>query len=222
VTPSETHDVRLVLPRWKEQTLAWAVAALGVLLLASSAAAGTMGASFFGGVLSMLVGTLAGLHLRTRHPSQRILELVTDGAGVWADGRCLVTQRDLRGATLERRANLRPLVHVRTARWPGKVSLAMPDDEQAATLLRALAVGSPRSVETFRVRAGIFSSKRAQSGLAVLMLTFRFSYLWMRHFGVLGWMLMLSAVLIALLNAFWPTKISVGADGVLVSSLLRR
>ena len=33
---------------------------------------------------------------------------------------------------------------------------------------------------------------------------------------------MLSFVLMALLNTFWPTKIAVGADGVLVSSLLRR
>jgi hypothetical protein len=102
------------------------------------------------------------------------------------------------------------------------VTLAMKDDDEAAALGRGLGTGSTRPVQTFRVRAGIFSSKRTQSGLAAIMLAFRFSYIWMRHFGVAGWALLFALGFVAILNAFWPTKIAVGADGVLVSSLLRR
>ncbi len=219
MTPFEAHDVRLILGGWKARAVAWTAAAAGALSVALSA--GSIGPSFYGGIVLALAGTLVGLHLQTRPRSRVVQRLVADASGVWADGRCLVPRADLLGATLERRALLQPLVHLRTA-GKRRMTLAMPDALQAEYLVGALALGSARPVESFRVRAGIFSNKTAQSVLAALMLSFRFSYIWLRHLGVVGWTLMLVVLVVALLNTFWPTRIEVGADGVLVSSLLRR
>lgn len=80
------------------------------------------------------------------------------------------------------------------------------------------------SLERFRVRAGLLVNKKAQAALAVVgLVLLKFPYIWSRLFLVtpLAWWL-LPALALCVLNLLWPTTITVGHDGVLVASLVRR
>jgi hypothetical protein len=78
-----------------------------------------------------------------------------------------------------------------------------------------------RSVATFRVRAGIFSNKTTQTLLVSTGLVLRVSFNLLRFLGPFWW-IGLGMFGLLVLNAIWPTKITVGRDGVLVGGLLRR
>ena len=76
----------------------------------------------------------------------------------------------------------------------------------------------------FRVRAGLLVNKRAQAALAVAgLVLLKLPYLWGRLLLVtpLAWWL-LPLLALCVLNLLWPTTVSVGQDGVLVASLVRR
>ena len=79
-------------------------------------------------------------------------------------------------------------------------------------------------VARFRVRAGLLVNKRAQAALAVAgFVLLKLPYIWTRLFLVtpLAWWV-LPLLALCVLNLLWPTTITVGPDGVLVASLVRR
>jgi hypothetical protein len=76
----------------------------------------------------------------------------------------------------------------------------------------------------FRVRAGLLVNKRAQAALAVAgLVLLKLPYIWGRLLLVtpLAWWL-LPLLALCVLNLLWPTTVTVGQDGVLVASLVRR
>jgi hypothetical protein len=77
-------------------------------------------------------------------------------------------------------------------------------------------------VATLRVRAGLLSNKKAQAMLAALSVaSIQLLNVLVRLTGTFA-LVMVPLLALVLTNAFWPTTISVGADGVLVASFARR
>lgn len=76
----------------------------------------------------------------------------------------------------------------------------------------------------FRVRAGLLANKKAQAALAVAgLVLLKLPYIWSRLLLLtpFAWWV-LPLVALCVLNLLWPTTITVGHDGVLVASLVRR
>jgi hypothetical protein len=217
----EASDVALLLPTRKQKVGAWVLCTAGVLLFAWSLAVDSFVLQPVS-LIAAIVGLLTGLHLRTqRPPSRPVHHLMADSRGLWLDGRCAIAREDLRTGYVEPKAVARPLLHLVGKKRFERITLALHDAAEGALLLQALGLDKARSLAVFRVRAGIFSSKAAQSVLAASLMMLRFSYLWMRHLGPFWWV-GFALVALVLLNAVWPTNVSVGRDGVLVGGLVRR
>ncbi len=76
-------------------------------------------------------------------------------------------------------------------------------------------------IARIRVRAGLLVNKKAQATLAAFTIAFYQVLNIARLFGRYAWVL-LPLFAVVLVNLLWPTTITVGADGILVASLVRR
>ena len=213
-------DAALVLPAWRSKARAWGLALVGAVVLACALDLGWLALQAFA-MVATVVGVLTGLHLGSKRATTRPVELKADSSGVWLDGRLAIARDALRTGYLEPRVGTTPLLHLVGKSRRERVTLVLQDAERGARVLQALGLDRSRSLSTFRVRAGVFSSKKAQSFVAAMAMALRFSYLWWRPFGAFWWLALPVLALLAV-NLAWPTHISVGADGVLVKGLLRR
>jgi hypothetical protein len=99
-------------------------------------------------------------------------------------------------------------------------ALAVRDEDEGTRLLAALGLDPSRAVAHFRIRQGVFASKRAQTVLNGALSAFGYqAYLFVSGPFKLPF---LALVLFFLVLNVLPSRVSIGADGVLVASLLRR
>jgi len=99
------------------------------------------------------------------------------------------------------------------------IDVLVDDEGQGNALLRALALDPAHAVASFTARSGIIDNSAAQ--LVLFMLLMGGTRLIPRVHGPARWALV-AATVFALVNALWPTKIRVGADGVLVKTLRKK
>ncbi len=99
------------------------------------------------------------------------------------------------------------------------IDVLVENEAQGNALLRALALDPAHAVATFTARSGMVDNGAAQIALFAML--------------VGGWRLiphthgplryaLIAATVLAFVNGVWPTKIRVGADGVLVKSLRKK
>jgi hypothetical protein len=100
------------------------------------------------------------------------------------------------------------------------VGVAVHDAAEGARLLETLGLDPSRAVAHFRVRQGMFASKRAQAILNGILSAFGYQA-YMFFSGPFKGPLMALILVLVLLNVL-PSRVSIGADGVLVASTLRR
>lgn len=100
------------------------------------------------------------------------------------------------------------------------VDLAMADEESADALMRALGVDPTHSIARFRVFQGVFANKTAQTVVSMMLAFGGFNMVNMLPVGLKFPALAILGVL-TLIN-LTPSGVSVGPDGVLLRTALRR
>jgi hypothetical protein len=184
-------------------------------------------ASRFPGVLGLVltVGAMAWLSLlalvlAVRRPSTKPARVRADARGVFANDTLVVARDVVRAGYLQPRAAGLPVVRLECRKAFEVVDVEVKDASEGAKLLAALGLDASRSVVHFRVRRGIFASNRAQAIVSGLIGSSSYA-IWIvaPEHHKLPFMLVYFALVS--LN-LWPTKMSIGADGVLVSSLWAR
>jgi hypothetical protein len=163
---------------------------------------------------------LAAFGVREKAMSARVR---ADERGLSADGALVLPRARIETGYLQPPALGKadaPQVRLIGRRYFERVAIAVHDEAEGTRLLETLGLDPSRAVAHFRVRQGIFASKRAQAVLNGILTAFGYqAYVFLS--GPIK--LPFTAVILVLLalNAL-PSRVSIGADGVLVASTLRR
>ncbi len=152
--------------------------------------------------------------------STKLARVRADARGLFANGTLVVDRRLVRAGYLQPRTSGRPVVRLECRDAFGPVEVEVNDAEQGGALLAALGLDASRSVVHFRVRRGIFASNRAQAIVSGLIGSSSYA-IWMVAPAHHKLPFLLAYFALVALN-LWPTTMSIGADGVLVSSLWMR
>jgi hypothetical protein len=228
--PGEPFEVRLELVRVRRKLLlaavVAAVAAVVALFALIAIAAERVPGDVFGAALWSFLGLIlvaAGLFLLgIRHlPLQANVR--ADERGLLADGVLLLAREQIETGYVQPPAPEAPkvsIVHLVGRRWFERIDVAVRDPEIGTRLLAALGLDASRSVAHFRVRQGLFANKTAQGIVSALVMTFCYQGMIFVP-GPTKLPVMLAIGLLAILNAL-PSRMSIGLDGVLVASLVRR
>ena len=99
------------------------------------------------------------------------------------------------------------------------IEVLVENEGEGNALLRALALDPAHAVATFTARSGMIDNGVAQIALFVML--FGGWRLIPHTHGALRYAL-IAATVLAFVNGIWPTKIRVGADGVLVKTLRKK
>lgn len=99
------------------------------------------------------------------------------------------------------------------------IDVLVENEGEGNALLRALALDPTHAVASFTARSGLIDNSAAQ--VVLFMLLMGGTRLIPRVHGAARWALV-AATIFALVNALWPTKIRVGADGILVKTLRKK
>jgi hypothetical protein len=146
-----------------------------------------------------------------------------DERGLWADGALVLPRARIATGYLQPPAPGKsdaPQVRLRGRGYFERVAIVVHDAAEGTRLLEALGLDPSRAVAHFRVRQGIFASKRAQAVLNGVLTAFGYqSFVLLSGPAKLPFLALIIALMV--LNSL-PSRVSIGADGVLVASTLRR
>jgi hypothetical protein len=172
-----------------------------------------------GGVLSWL-GLGAVLYVWARNPcaAERLARAVADQRGLLIDGRVVLDAASVRGAWLETRRDEPPIVHVRGRKGlrPRRVSLVVRNVERGRALLQALEVDPTRVAAHYWALARPLGDARAFARAATLLGLVLALGVVIGQRAPAALALSVMALLVAFIGACIPTRVVVGADGVLL------
>jgi hypothetical protein len=222
--PFVSQDVAIVRPNpWLTAgfvaLLAFGLAALplGIALRQPALAVAGWPFAFMGG----LVGTLFSV-LRKPLARRERGELVADARGVSQGGRLVLARADLRAGFVVPRAGEPPRVQLERRLAP-PLEIAVKDAAEGRRLLRALGLDASQTTASFRLPSRAITETKTSFALALLLpAAAGVSAVIGRAMGSGSMPL---AAIVGLLGftllALWPTRVVVGADGVLVTWLGR-
>jgi hypothetical protein len=226
--------------RWLHARRRRVVIAVAPLAVAASAFAfAWLAGDPFPTILALLIAILVGLIGLVTSATVLLGDVATrpvsgllraDSGGVWWDGRLVAPRASLAGGFVVPVWQRAPLVQLQR-RWPRRaLRFEVPDEAAGRSLLQALGLDASQLAASFAVASRARADERAPF---LTLLSFLFLLLglpllvagWMRWdsaplgalaaaglLGTLGWVVALTT----------PTRVLVGADGILVSWLGRR
>jgi hypothetical protein len=196
------------------------------LVIATAAAPGLVGFLFAAaghpsslglGLALMWLGLGFALYVWARGigARERPARLRADAAGLHLDRRSVIAHERIRSGWVEPRPLASPIVHLRI-RWLGSVGVVVRDLEQARALVRALGVDPGRASAEYWTLARPLGEPRSFARAATLLAV-------VMAFGVVAGQvapvalaLAVVTLLVVFVGAAVPTRITIGADGLLL------
>jgi hypothetical protein len=212
-----TFDDEVLIARRSAPVLG---AALGPLVFGATLAVAGHPATLALGLALAWLGLGSVLYVWTRSPcaAERPARARADGRGLLIDGRLVLESDRIAGGWLETRLAAPPVVHLRARRFgcPRAVDVVVRDVERGRALLTALEVDPTQASAHYWVLARPLGDARAFARAGTLLAL-------VLAFGVVAGQsapaalaLGVVALVALVLGVVVPTRVTVGADGVLV------
>lgn len=178
----------------------------------------------------LIFGTMLPLFVWAKNPSPRDVpaRIAVDEQGISRDGKLIVPRALVRDAFVMPRKDGAFIVRVRRKGVRFPVDLRVSDREEGRALLRALGLDASQAAATFRMPSRIVGDKqlRTKSTLAFVAYILSLGGL-LAGFGILHWLwalpipvvLYVAGIVSFVTLAALPSRLRVGADGILYSWL---
>ncbi|HXN34494.1 MAG TPA: hypothetical protein VN894_21685, partial [Polyangiaceae bacterium] len=215
----EAFDQDVLILRRSSFMLAAAAspAAVGAVLACTgrSSAVAMMGAAL--GWLAL--GLIVRVWTRNPAPRGRRVRATADARGLFVDGRLVLESSRIRAGWLQPRSFGAPRVHLRARGAVSTIDLAVRSLEAGRALLRALAVDPTRvSAQYWTMALPLGDGRALVRASAAITLVLVFGVM-AGHATPAALALSVVALIVLLVGAAVPTRVTVGADGVLVEWL---
>ncbi len=214
----EAFDEDVLVIRRNRSLLA--AAAVPAALGAALARAETSSAVVAGVVLVWLaMGLLIHVWKRNPVPAETPARAQADARGLFLDGRLLLEGSSIRGGWLQPGWCGLPLVRIRARGMARDVDLAVRDPASGLALLRALGVDPTRTAASYWVMARPLAGRRVLAAAVAAMGLVLTSVFVAGHRTPAALALAVVALAMLVVGTAAPTRVTVGADGVLVQWL---
>jgi hypothetical protein len=167
-----------------------------------------------------LIVLLAGIPLSRKYAGKRMGErgaLRVDPVGLHWNGALVLPRAAARRGIVVPESPDGPMVRIQGPKFSRPVELAVPDVAQGRDILRALGLGASQIIATFVGRSRLLPSQAMRMGWLVgagmLFVIAGFALTFGASVKALIFMPMIFPLLML---AFWPSRVDVGTDGVLV------
>lgn len=213
----ETFDESVSVVRRSRTLLAAAAApaALGTALVS----AGRSGVAVGAVLLWLAAGLLIHVWKRNPAPGQSPVRAQVGSRGLFIDGRLLLKASCIEGGSLVPRCGSQPLVLVRARGLARGIALAVRDRAMGRALLRALGVARTPAAARYWTSSRALADRRTL-GLAVTTLAIVLAGGFVAgHYTAAAVALAVVALVAVVVGAAAPTRVTVGADGVLIEWL---
>jgi len=217
-TDLEAFDQDVLIVRRSSFLLA--VAAAPAILGAELACTGRTSALAVGAALAWLgLGLLFHVWRRNPAPNERRAHARADARGLFIDGRLVLRSSRIRGGWLQPKACGPPWVRVRGRGAASGVDLAVRDVACGRALLRALAVEPTRVSAQYWAMAQPWGEPRRLARITVALgLLLAFGVAAGRSSSA-ALALVVVGIIVLVVGSALPTRVTVGADGVLLQWL---
>ena len=167
-----------------------------------------------------LIGMLAGIPLSRRHAGKRMRErgaLRVDPAGLHWNGALVLPRAAARRGVVVPESPEGPMVRIHGPKFSWPVELAVTDVADGRDILRALGLGASQIIATFVGRSRLLPSRGMRVGWLVgAGIVFALAGFLLTSMAALKALLLMPMIFPLIMLGFWPSRVDVGTDGVLV------
>ncbi len=206
-------DVLVVRHKGRALAVATMPAALGAVIATAGARCGMTGL----GLAVAWIGAAILLYTWARKParSERASRARADERGLFVNGKLAIAASRIRGGWVQPQPQALPVVHVCGAMRPD-LELVVRDAERAGALLRALGVDETHAPARYWALARPLGDPRAFGRAGCILGVFILLGLALGQGSPLAMALAVVALITLCAGVAVPTRVTVGADGVLV------